>query len=179
MTKLLTNQTTQSVASPLHPTFVNDLDLWPMTLKSIQFIHPSHAIFVPRKINTCIHLRVWSIVFRRLYSSLPVVTLTFDIYLQYQLRINPLFLGNICAKFEQNTLNDLISIVITRLFPLLIFLTLTFDLWPVKSIGFILSSWATSVPCLIKIHSTVWSVVFTSLYPLLSIVTLTSDLQIK
>ena len=48
--------------------------------------------------------------------------------LQYQFRIIPLFLGKICAKFEQNTLNDLISIVITRLFPLLIFFFL--DLWP-------------------------------------------------
>ena len=35
--------------------------------------------------------------------------------------------------------------------------TLTFDLWPQKSIGFILSSWWTCLPSLIKKYTTVWS----------------------
>ena len=41
--------------------------------------------------------------------------------------------------------------------PYLSIVTLTFDLWRWKSIGFILSLWAVCVWSLMKIHSTVWS----------------------
>ena len=39
--------------------------------------------------------------------------------------------------------------------------TLTFDLWPPKSIGFILSSWLTCLPSLTKICNGLVSIVFT------------------
>ena len=47
-------------------------------------------------------------------------------------------MGNICAKFDQNTLHGLISIMLAMLFPYLSIVTLTFDLWYQKSMRFIL-----------------------------------------
>ena len=51
--------------------------------------------------------------------------------------------------------------------------TLTFDLWPPKSIGCILSSAKFDE----EAHNGLVSMVFTSLFPYMSIMTLTFDLQ--
>ena len=49
-------------------------------------------------------------------------------------------MANMSAKFDQEAHNGLVAIVFTSLFPYMSIVTLTFDLWPPKSIGFILSS---------------------------------------
>ena len=49
-------------------------------------------------------------------------------------------MANMSAKFDEKEHNGLASIVFTSLFPYMCIVTLTFDLWPPKSIGFILSS---------------------------------------
>ena len=54
-------------------------------------------------------------------------------------RVHPLTMANMYVKFDEEAHNSLISILFTSLFPYL-FVTLTFDLWPLKSIGFILLS---------------------------------------
>ena len=46
---------------------------------------------------------------------------------------------NISAKFDEEIHNGLVATVFTSLFPYLSIVTLTSDLWPKKSIGFILS----------------------------------------
>ena len=56
-------------------------------------------------------------------------------------------------------MGSLISIVFTKIFRLLPIATLTFDLQPRKSIGFILSSWATFVLSLTKIHFIVFGLI--------------------
>ena len=57
---------------------------------------------------------------------------------------------NMSAKFDQEAHNGLVSIVFTSLFPYMSIVTLTFDLLPPKSIGFILSPWLTRLPSLIN-----------------------------
>ena len=49
-------------------------------------------------------------------------------------------MANMPAKFDEETHKGLVSIMFTSLFPYKSIVTLTFDLWPPKSIGFILSS---------------------------------------
>ena len=39
---------------------------------------------------------------------------------------------NMSAKFDEEAHNGLVSILITRLFPYMSIMTLTFDLWPPK-----------------------------------------------
>ena len=70
-------------------------------------------------------------------------------------RVHPLTMVNMSAKFDKEIHNGLVSIVFTRLFPYMSIVTLTFDLWPPKSIGFILSPWLTRLPSLNKKHTTV------------------------
>ena len=121
-----------------------------------------------------------SIFFKILFPLLSIITLTSEIN-----RVHPLIIGNMYAKFYQNTLNTLISIVFTRLFHV----TYTFDLWPPISIAFILTSWAITTPNLVNIHSMILSLFCSQGYihfrvlwpwtvPLLCIVTLTCYLQI-
>ena len=61
------------------------------------------------------------------------------------------------AKLNKEICNGVVSIVFTSLFPYMSIVTLTFDLWPPKSIGFILSSWLTCLPSLTKKYATVLS----------------------
>ena len=42
------------------------------------------------------------------------------------------------AKFDEEAHNGLVSILFTSLFLYMAIVTLTFDIWPAKSIGFIL-----------------------------------------
>ena len=49
-------------------------------------------------------------------------------------------MANISAEFDKVAHNGLVSIAFTSLFPYMSIVTLTFDLWPPKSKGFILSS---------------------------------------
>ena len=57
-------------------------------------------------------------------------------------------------KFDQEAHNGLVSIVSTSLFQYMSIVTLTFDLWPQKSIGFILLPWPKCMTSLIKKHKT-------------------------
>ena len=85
-------------------------------------------------------------------------------------------MANMSAKFEKEKHNGLVSIVFTSLFPYMSIVTLTFDLWPSKAIGFIPSPWLTSKFDQ-EAHNGLVNIVFTRLFPCLSIVTLTFDLQ--
>ena len=49
-------------------------------------------------------------------------------------------MANMSAKFDQEAHSCLVAIMFTSLFPYMSIVTLTFDLWPPKSMGFILSS---------------------------------------
>ena len=60
------------------------------------------------------------------------------------------------AKFYEEAHNSLVSSMFTSLFPYLSIVTLTFNLWPPKSIGSILSLWLTRMPSLIKKHTMVY-----------------------
>ena len=63
---------------------------------------------------------------------------------------------NMTAKYDKEIHNGLVSIVFTSLFPYIMsIVTLTFDLWPPKSIGFILSSRLTCLQSLKKKHAMV------------------------
>ena len=70
-------------------------------------------------------------------------------------RVHPLTIANMSTKFDQEAHNSLVAIVFTSLFPYMSIVTLTFHLWPSKSIGLILSPWLTCLPSLIKKHTTV------------------------
>ena len=61
-------------------------------------------------------------------------------------RVHPLTMVNMSDKFDKEIHNGLVSIMFTSLFPYLSIVTLTFGLWPPKSIGFILSLWLTCLP---------------------------------
>ena len=70
-------------------------------------------------------------------------------------RVHSLTMVNMSAKFDEEAHNDFVSIVFTSSFPYMSIVTLTFDLWPPKSIGSILSLWLTCLPSLMKKHRTV------------------------
>ena len=70
-------------------------------------------------------------------------------------RVHPLTMVNMSAKFDEEAHNGLVSIVFTSLFQYISIVTLTFDLWSPKSIGFILSLWLRCLPSLMKKHTTV------------------------
>ena len=54
----------------------------------------------------------WTSEMRRV--TIYIKALRFDLWIK---RVLPLSIGNASTKFQQNTLNDLISIMCTRLFP--------------------------------------------------------------
>ena len=59
---------------------------------------------------------------------------------------------NMSAKFDGVAHSGLVSIMFTSLLPCVSIVTLTFNLWPPKSIAFILSLWLTCLPSLMKKH---------------------------
>ena len=138
---------------PAHPTFVNDthrdLHLWTVTSKSIGFTMVNMSAKFDKEIHnglvSCSHAY---------FHICPLWPwpLTFKIN-----RVHPLTMPNMSAKFDQEAHNGLVSIVFTSLFPYMSIVTLTFDLLPPKSIGFILSRWLTRLPSLIKKSTTVKS----------------------
>ena len=65
-------------------------------------------------------------------------------------RVHPLIMVSMSAKFDKEIHNSLVCIVFTSLFLYTSIVALTFELWPPKSIGFILSPWLTCPPSLIK-----------------------------
>ena len=71
-------------------------------------------------------------------------------------RICLLTMANISAKFdEEEHTGGSVSIAFTSLFLYMSIVTLTFDLWPKISIGFVLSLWLTCLPSLMKKHTMV------------------------
>ena len=75
-----------------------------------------------------------SILFTNLFPYLSIVTLTSDPKIN---RVHPLTMANMYTKFDEEAHNGLVSIFFTNLFPYMYY---DLDLWPPKSIGFILSS---------------------------------------
>ena len=74
---------------------------------------------------------------------------------------------NMSAKFDEDCAHKLISI----------YVRCDLELWPPKSIRFILSLWLTSAKFNEEAYNGLVSIIFTSLFPYMSIVTLTFDLQ--
>ena len=64
-------------------------------------------------------------------------------------------MANMSAKFDEEADNSLVSIMFTSLLPYMSIVTLTFDLWPPKSIGSILSLRLTCLSSLMKKHTKV------------------------
>ena len=98
---------------PAHPTFVNDLDLWSMSLKINRF-HPL------LKDNICVTFDkdtlkgYLSINFIRWIQYLTIMT--FDLWSYKLIHVIHSSQTTFCAKLDQITLKGLMSIVITRLF---------------------------------------------------------------
>ena len=95
---------------------VHPLLLWKNVLSLIK-IHLTSLIFI-----VCVH----KVIFIFVYYNLDLWPLTSKIN-----RVHALIMGNICAKFNQNTLHGLISTEFTRLFPFFVYCDL--DLWPLTS----------------------------------------------
>ena len=144
------NITTKSVASPRTPhlsmitilTFT--FDLWPP--KSIGFT----MVNMSAKFDEEAHNSLVCIRFTAYFNtcSLWPWPLTSKIN-----RVHPCTKVNISAKFDEEIHNGLVSIVFTSWSPYMSMVT--FDLWPTKSIGLIISSWWTCLLILIKKHTTV------------------------
>ena len=87
-------------------------------------------------------------------------------------------MANMYAKFDEKAHNGLASILFTSLFQYMCIVTLTFDLWSPKLIGFIHPPTMTNMYVKFdgEAHNGLVSILFTSLFPYMSIVTLTFDL---
>ena len=127
-----------------------------MTSK-INRVHPLTMANMSAKFDQEAHNSLVAIVFTRLFPSMSIVTLTFDLW-------PPESIGSILSSWLtclpsliKKIHNGLVFITFTSLFPYISILTLTFDLWPPKSIEFILSSWLTCLPSLTKKYVTVSS----------------------
>ena len=70
-------------------------------------------------------------------------------------RVYSLNIINMSVKFDEEVHNSLVSISFTSLFLYMSIVTLNFDLYPPKSIEFILSRWLTCLPSSMKKHTTV------------------------
>ena len=149
------------------------LTFWHLTSK-IYWVHPLTMANMSAKSYREAHNGFVAIMFTSLFQYMSIMTLTFKIN-----RVHHLTMVNMSAKFDKEIHNGLISIVFTSLFPYNSIVTLTFDLWPPKSIRFILSPWLTYLPSLIKKHTSLVAIVFTKLFPYMWPWPLTSDLQIQ
>ena len=126
---------------------------WPLTSK-INRVHPLTMVNMSAKFDKeirfslhCVHKLI------SIYVHCDPWPLTYKI--NSLNRVYPLTMANTSAKFDQEAHDSLVAIVFTSLFPFMSIVTLTFDLWPPKSIGFILSSWLTCLPSLSNKHATV------------------------
>ena len=130
-----------------------DLELWPVTSK-INRVYSHTMANMSAKFDEEAHSGLVSFVFT---SLLPYVYCDLDLWpLTSKIKMaHPLTMANMYAKFDEEAHSGLVSIVFTSLFPYMSIVTLTFDLWPLKSIGFILSSKWTCLPSLMKRHTTV------------------------
>ena len=70
-------------------------------------------------------------------------------------RVHPLTMANMSAKFDEKAHNGLVSIMFTSLLSYMSIVTLSFTLWPPKSIGSIISLWLKCMPNFIKKHTMV------------------------
>ena len=189
---------------PAHPTFVNNLDLWPLTSKRNR-VHPLIIVNMSAKFDRNAHNGWVSNAFTRFLSHKSMLTLTFDLWPPKSIgfillpcltclqsltvkqttfqspscsqcyfhirqlwpwplhltskinRVHPLVIINMSAKFDEDAHNGSVSIVLTRLLLLKSIVALTFDLWPPKSIGFILSSYWICLQSLMKMCTTLYT----------------------
>ena len=82
-------------------------------------------------------------------------------------------MANMCAKFDLEAHNGLVSIVFTSLFRYMSIVTLTSKIYRVHPLIMV----SMSAKFEKEICNGVVSIVFTSIFPYMSIVTLTFDLQ--
>ena len=142
----------QSIASPriwhlsMMPILPFNFDLWPP--KSIEFIASLWLTCLPSsmKKHTWFSLKcVHKLISIHVNCDLDLWPLTSKIK-----RVHPLTMANMYAKFDEKAHFGLVSILFTSLFSYLSIVTLTFDLWPPKSIGSILWLWLTRMSSLMK-----------------------------
>ena len=133
---------------PAHPTFVNDnhrdLHLRTVTSKSKGL----SMVNMSAKLNEEAHNSLVCLWFTAYFHTCPLWPWPLTSKIN---RVYPLTMINISAKFDE----EIHKLTFTSLFPYMSIVILTFDLWPPKSIGFILSPWLTCLPSLIKKHKTI------------------------
>ena len=189
-------------STPAHPTFVNNLDLWPLSSKRNR-VHPLIIVNTSAKFDRNTYKGWVSNAFTRFLitqvhvdldlrppksigfillpcltclQSLTVKQTTFQslscsqcyfhirqlwpwpLHLTSKInRVHPLVMINMSAKFKEDAHNGSVSIVFTRLLLFKSIMALTFDLWPPKSIGFILSSYWICLQSLMKMCTTLYT----------------------
>ena len=113
--------------------------------------------YMSAKFDKDAHNGLVSIMFTSLLPYTSIVTLTFDLWSPISKinRIHPLTMANMSAKFDEEAHNGLVCIVFVSLILYVSIVTLTFDLWPPKSIGSILSLWLTCLLSLMQMHTMV------------------------
>ena len=126
------------------PILTFNYDLWPP--KSIEFIASPWLTCLPSSMKK----HIW---FSQKYvHKLISIHVNCDLWpLTSKIkRVHPLTMANMYAKFGEKANNGLVSFLFTSLFLYLSIVTLTFDVWPPKSIGSIFPLLLTCMPILIR-----------------------------
>ena len=133
-------------------------DLWPP--KSIGFILSLRLTCLPSLIKKSTTVK--SLLCSQAYfHRCPVWPWPLTSDLQNQ-KVHPLITVNMSCKFDKEICNGLVSSVFHKLISIYVHYDL--DLWPSKSIGFILSPWLTCLQSLIKKSTTVKSLLCSQAY---------------
>ena len=145
------NITTQNVASPRAP----NLSMIPIMTFTFELWSPKSIVFTMVNMSTKFNeeaqneICIW---FTAYFHTCPLWPWPLTSKIN---RAHPLTMINISAKFDEEIHNGLVSFVFTSLSPYMSIVTLTFDLRPPKSVGFILSSMLTCLLSLTKKYATV------------------------
>ena len=118
-----------------------DFDLW-LPSSKINRAHPLTMVNISVKFDKEIHNSLVSIVFESLFPY-TYVHCDLDLWPPKINRVHPLTMANMSTKCDQEAHSGLVAIVFTSLLPYIFIVTLTFDLWPPKTIGCILLPWLT------------------------------------
>ena len=125
---------------------------WPLTLK-INRVHPLPMGNICGRFAVSMIITLSSMLFTMILSLSPQWPWPLTLKIN---RVHPLPMGNICGRFDVSMMTALSSMLFTRILCLNMpksTVTLTFDPWPWKSIGFILSPWGTFVEGLMFLWS--------------------------
>ena len=115
-------------------------------------VHPLAMVTLSAKFDEEAHNSLGSIVFTSLFPYMFIVTLNVWPVTSKINKACSLTMVNTrtSAEFDEEAHNSLVSIVFTSLFQYISIVTLTFHLWPPKSIGSILFLWLIYLPSSIK-----------------------------